>query len=157
VATDITSRIEGAVGTVIGDAIQWTGTEEFISNGVIDCELFFVPPATPGPACTFFTDYAQGVNVFVEGCNTTVDTGAGACGATNPPTPDPTPIVLPDLSFSGDGSSLLHTGEFNINKLDEADLFLALEATYVPEPGRALALVPGMLLLFALHRRRARA
>jgi hypothetical protein len=144
VTTNILSRIEGAVGTVVGDDIQWTGTQEFISNGTIDCQIIFMG----SPACSFFTDYVQGVNVFVDGRNVT---------KVGPGPPDPTPITLPDFPFSPDGSSLVHTGEFNINKVGENNLFLALEATFVPEPGAVQMLIPGLLLLVALHRRRAQA
>jgi hypothetical protein len=144
ITTDITSRIDGAVGTVVGDQIQWTGAQEnFVSNGTIDCEILL----NGNPACEFFTDYVQGVNEFVEGCNTTVEPGC---------TSDPTPIVLPNFTFTGDGSALTNTGEFNINKVGENNLFLALEATYVPEPGMAIMLASGALLIFALDRRRAR-
>jgi hypothetical protein len=144
VVTDIQSRIEDATGTVVGDNIEWSGTQQFISNGTIDCQLFI--GATP--VCTNLTDYVQGVNVFVEGRNVTKN-GPGPA--------DPTPITLPDFPFTPDGSTLLHTGEFNINKPVERNLFLALEATYLPEPSAAQMLAPALLMLVALDRRRARA
>lgn len=152
VVTDITSRIDGAVGNVVGDDIQWTGSETFVSNGTIDCQLSFGLCNVAG--------YADGINVFVEGCNTSFDNPNDPspvwCGSTNPPTPDPTPITLSDFAFTVDGLNLYNTGEFDISKSYETvHNFLALEATYLPEPGMALMLAPGLLLLFALDRRRA--
>jgi hypothetical protein len=143
VTTDTTARIEGAVGTVVGNEIQWAaGTQDWIANGTIDCDL---------AVATLCTDngFAVGENVLEEGCNVTQGEGPPPCA---------TEITLPDFVFSGGGSSLDNTGEFNISEPEDDPLLVALEGTLlIPEPGTTLLLGPGLLLVLALDRRRARA
>ena len=64
VDTNITARIENATGTVVGDQIKWSGTQLFVANGTIDCELGFGLCGAVG--------YADGINVLVDGANVTV-------------------------------------------------------------------------------------
>jgi hypothetical protein len=138
VATNVTSRIEGAVGTVVGDQIQWSGSQEFIGNGTVNCQIALGLCATAG--------FADGINTIVEGANITLGEVP----------PLPTPISLPSFDFTADGSGLLNTGEFSITDNVPPDQFVALEGSFIPEPGSMLLLGPGMLLVFALDRRRAR-
>jgi hypothetical protein len=143
VTTDTTTRIEGAVGSVVGNEIRWAaGTQDWIANGTIDCDLVI-------PSLCTDNGFAAGENILVEGCNITLGEG---------PLPCATAIALPDFVFSGGGSSLDNTGEFNISEPEDDPLLVALEGTLlIPEPGTTLLLGPGLLLVLALDRRRARA
>ena len=138
VETDVTSRIEGAVGSVVGDQIQWSGSQEFIGNGTVNCQLALGLCATAG--------FADGLNVIVEGANTTLGEVP----------PLPTPIMLPSFDFTSDGSGLLNTGEFSITDNVPPDQFASLEGTFIPEPASTLLLGPGVLLVFTLGGRRTR-
>jgi hypothetical protein len=135
VITDTTSTIEGAVGTISGDQIEWTTTQELIGNGTVICNL--------GALICGIAGFADGLNELVDGCNITLLEG---------PPPCPTTIMLPVFRFSVDGQDLLNTGEFEI----DPDQFVALEGSFIPEPASMLMLGPGLLLVLALDRRRAR-
>jgi hypothetical protein len=112
VDTDVTLRIDGAVGTVVGDQIQWIGTQELFVNGTLDCNLISGLCAILG--------FANGVNVIVEGANITI-------GETPPLAAT---ITLPSFHFSADGLNLLNTGEFLI----APGQLVAMEGTFILEP-----------------------
>lgn len=137
VDTDVTSTIDGAVGTVVGDQIQWSGTQELVSNGTVNCNSVALVCNSAG--------YLVGLNEIVDGAN-----------ITNGETPPmPVAITLPPFDFSMDGSSLLNTGEFAIVETVPPDQFVALEGA-LPEPDTTLLLASGLLMLRVLGRHRAK-